>query len=581
MATYTVTAKQREEKRNGSASGSSSSSANSTSKSTQSTRGATSGLTNADISNYGTTTPKYEANPDFAKDFDYDARINAAISSGADQATIDGLKAQKAYAEGVRNGTVKQGGYGEGFGYGNRETAFTFDLGDGNIKNVYSNATTYQDAAKQAGIDLNNAKLLRSATYGTKSSAYSPKGYGFGTISGPDDFTTDIYANDKQTGRFYDMQNMQLAFLEGRDGFHYSAPIVDANYSDLNKAYGKGTQFAGQGDIMGGYNVNFQYPDGSTLNDVIASYGQQEFAMPEVQGNFINPSTGANQTYQDILDKYEEAIAQNNAAQASYFKQQLDLANQQYDDTQKENYINYMMAQKNMPAQLQAQGVNGGMAESTRSALESEYMSNYNQAEIARHNTSTEINVAAQQAAASNNMQAAEIYAGIAQSMLQYEQAEAHYQQQYQLSLMQMQQAQTQWEREFAYQQAQDAQAYALQAQQLAAQEKQLAIEYAYQVEDWNTYSQLTGMNTSNMQKKNSSVGSGSKGKSVSSSMAYDLLDTLKTKGQDAAFDEMEKWSVLGGYSDASIDATWDAVKAMNGMNYQNVFDTSSDVRSR
>ena len=303
--------------------------------------------------------------------------------------------------------------------------------------------------------------------------------------------------------------------------------------------------------------------------------------MPEVQGGYVDPSTGANQTYQDILDKYEEAIAQNNAAQASYFKQQLDLANQQYDDTQRENYINYMMAQKNMPAQLQAQGVNGGMAESTRSALESEYMSNYNQAEIARHNTSTEINVAAQQAAASNNMQAAEIYAGIAQSMLQYEQAEAHYQQQYQLSLIQMQQAQTQWEREFAYQQAQDAQAYALQAQQLASQERQLAIEYAYQVEDWNTYAQLTGMNTGNMQKKSNSVGSGSKGKSVSSSMAYDLLDTLKTKGQDAAFDEMEKWSVLGGYSDASIDATWDAVKAMNGMNYQNVFDTSSDVRSR
>lgn len=580
MATVTVTAKDRENKRNGNTNGSSSSSVNSTSKSTQPTGGTTSGLTSADISNYGTA-PKYEANPDFAKDFDYDARINAAISSGASQDTINGLKAQKEYAEGVRNGTVKEGGYGEGFGYGNRETAFTFDLGDGNIKNVYSNATTYQDAAKQAGIDLNNAKLLRSATYGTKSSAYSPKGYGFGTISGPDDFTTDIYANDEQTGRFYDMQNMQLAFLEGRDGFHYSAPITDANYGDLQNAYNKGTQFAGQGDIMGGYNVNFQYPDGSTLNDVIASYGQQEFAMPEIQGNFINPSTGANETYQDILDKYEEAIAQNNAAQASYFKQQLDLANQQYDDTQRENYINYMMAQKNLPAQLQAQGVNGGMAESTRSALESEYMSNYNQAEIARHNTSTEINVAAQQAAASNNMQAAEIYAGIAQSMLQYEQAEAHYQQQYQLSLMQMQQAQTQWEREFAYQQAQDAQAYALQAQQLASQERQLAIEYAYQVEDWNTYAQLTGMNTGNMQKKSNSVGSGSKGKSVSSSMAYDLLDTLKTKGQDAAFDEMEKWSVLGGYSDASIDATWDAVKAMNGMNYQNVFDTSSDVRSR
>lgn len=597
MATYTVTASQREanKKNNSSSSGSIGSSKN---------------------------TVSYDPNVDYA------AEIQKATLAGASQSVIDSLNAQRnakiagenlnygsltndditnygkvstgssdgsgrTYYDsaqvigGMDNGTydIAQGtggGYGEGNGYNNRETAYTWLLPDGSIKTTYSNATMYQDAAKLAGINLNSgAKLLHSATYGTGSSAYSPKGYGFGVIGGGDDFTTNLYSDDKQTGRFYDMQNMQLQFLSGRDGIDYSNPYAGLAYSGngMTNAYNKGTQFAGQGDIMGGYNVNFQYPDGSTLNDVIASYGQQEFAMPEIQGNFINPSTGANETYQDILNKYEDAIAQNNAAQNAYYKQQLDLANQQYDDTQRENYINYMMAQRNLPAQLQAQGVNGGMAESTRSALESDYMSNYNQTEIARHNTSTEINVAAQQAAASNNMQAAEIYAGIAQSMLEYEQAEAHYQQQYQLSLMQMQQAQTQWEREFAYQQAQDAQAYALQAQQLAAQEKQLAIEYAYQVEDWNTYAQLTGMNTSNMQKKSNSVGSGSKGKSVPATKAYDLLDILKTKGQDAAFAEMEKWSKLDGYSDASIDATWEAVKELNGVNYQNIYDTSSEAR--
>lgn len=637
MATYTVTASQREanKKNNSSSSGSIGSSKNTVSydpnvdyaaeiqkatlagasqsviDSLNAQRNAKiagenlnySSLTNDDIANYGVPRVEYDssqvlganggnydiANPttkdwsNYASDIDYDARINALKATGADQATIDALESQKKYAEDVRNGVVTPKGYGEGMGYsGSKTMRYTFQLADGTTKDFSSNATDYRDAAKLAGIDLNdpNNKLLRSASYSSGSSAYSPKGYGFGVIGGPDDFTTELWV-DSAPDRLYDMQNMQLGFLSGRDGINYLGNYENPSYkgNGINNAYNKGTQFAGQGDIMGGYNVNFQYPDGSTLNDVIAAYGQQEFAMPEIQGNFINPSTGANETYQDILNKYEDAIAQNNAAQNAYYKQQLDLANQQYDDTQRGNYINYMMAQRNLPAQLQAQGVNGGMAESTRSALESEYMSNYNQAEIARHNTSTEINVAAQQAAASNNMQAAEIYAGIAQSMLQYEQAEAHYQQQYQLSLMQMQQAQTQWEREFAYQQAQDAQAYALQAQQLASQERQLAIEYAYQVEDWNTYAQLTGMNTSNMQKKSNSVGSGSKGKSVPATKAYDLLDILKTKGQDAAFAEMEKWSKLDGYSDASIDATWEAVKELNGMNYQNIYDTSSEAR--
>ena len=50
-----------------------------------------------------------------------------------------------------------------------------------------------------------------------------------------------------------------------------------------------------------------------------------------------------------------------------------------------------------------------------------------------------------------------------------------------------------------AYQKAQDSYNATLQAQQMAAQEKQYAIEYAYQVQDWDTYGNLTGTDTSYM----------------------------------------------------------------------------------
>ena len=515
MATYTVTASQREANKKGT-SGSSGSV----------------GTSNSNANN----TVQYDPNVDYA------SLIQSAVQRGESQSVIDSLNAQRnakisgmglnqsaltaddiAGYKSTANGTgrttydsagvignmdngnygIQQGtgnGYGYGNGYGNRETAYTFDMGDGTKKTVYSNATMWEDAAKLNGLDPNKVKLDYAMTYGTGSSSYSPKGYGFGTVGGGNDFTTDLYTDDKQTGKFYDMNNMQLAFLSGRDGMDYQNPYAGLAYNGngITNARNKGTNFAGQGDIMGGYDFNFQLPDGTNLNDTAAK-NNYNYELPTAQNGYIDPTTGAQSTYQDILDKYAEAISQQNASQAAQFKYEQDQANQGYDETQKANYINYMLAKKNIPASLQTQGVNGGMAESTRSALESDYMANYNATENARVNTSAQIDIAAQNALASNNMQAAEVYAGLAQSMLEYEQTAAYYRNQYNLSIMQMQQAQTQWEAEMAYQKAQDSYNATLQAQQMAAQEKQYAIEYAYQVQDWDTYGNLTGTDTSYM----------------------------------------------------------------------------------
>ena len=574
MATYTVTASQREANKKGNSSGSSGSV----------------GTSNSNANN----TVQYDPNVDYA------SLIQSAVQRGESQSVIDSLNAQRnakisgmglnqsaltaddiAGYKSTANGTgrttydsagvignmdngnygIQQGtgnGYGYGNGYGNRETAYTFDMGDGTKKTVYSNATMWEDAAKLNGLDPNKVKLDYAMTYGTGSSSYSPKGYGFGTVGGGNDFTTDLYTDDKQTGKFYDMNNMQLAFLSGRDGMDYQNPYAGLAYNGngITNARNKGTNFAGQGDIMGGYDFNFQLPDGTNLNDTAAK-NNYNYELPTAQNGYIDPTTGAQSTYQDILDKYAEAISQQNASQAAQFKYEQDQANQGYDETQKANYINYMLAKKNIPASLQTQGVNGGMAESTRSALESDYMANYNATENARVNTSAQIDIAAQNALASNNMQAAEVYAGLAQSMLEYEQTAAYYRNQYNLSIMQMRQAQTQWEAEMAYQKAQDSYNATLQAQQMAAQEKQYAIEYAYQVQDWDTYGNLTGTDTSYMKqlsqaelesqllanaKKNSSL-SGSTGRG-----------TGRGTNEDNNPDNTDYTSLIDSYINNSID---------------------------
>lgn len=448
-------------------------------------------LGNMDNGNYGIKNPFEKDYSNFNAGIDFDAKAAAAKASGASQDTINGLLQQKEYSEKVRNGEINPYGYGEGMGYGNRNTKFNFELNDGSFVPVSLNATNWRDAAKLAGINPDDVKNTTTSTYGTASSQYAKPGYGFGTIMGGNDFTTDLRDNDP-TGHFYDMNNMNLSFLSGRDGMDYRNPYAGLDYqgNGMTNAYDKGTGFAGQGGIMGGYGV-----EGPNMDDILANYGND---YPSA--GYIDPTTGARSTYEDILSKYEAAINSNNEALAAAYKYQLEQSNQQYDETQKENYLNYMLAKKNLPAVLQSQGINGGMAESTRSALESEYMRNYNATENARTANSTQINLASQQALSANNMQAAEIYAGIAQSMLEYEQTAAYYQNQYNLSIMQMNQAQSQWEADMAYKQAQDARSYQAAAEQAAEQARQYAIEYAYQVHDWATYGSLTGMDTSYMQ---------------------------------------------------------------------------------
>lgn len=547
------------------------------------------GMDNGD---YNIKNPFNKDYSNFNSDVDFDERIEEAKRFGYGQETIDGLLQMKRYSEQVRNGEINPYGYGEGMGQTNRETGYTFDLGDGKQKTIFSNATRYEDAAKLAGIDLSNgAKFLGSSSYGTASSAYSKPGYGHGVVGGPNDFTTNLYVDDKQTGNWYDMNNMNLSFASGRDGMDYRNPYAGLDYqgNGMTNAYDKGTGFAGQGGIMGGYGV-----EGPNMDDIYANYGNADYGYKgptaeDIQAKMDEAYAG----YQDAVDQRNDALA---AAYASQIKE----LQQQAEEEQRANYINYKLAGLNMPAQMQAAGINGGIAESTLAGLESDYMKNYNNTAGTLTNAVNQLKIAQNNAIAEGNMEAANMYAQMAQNSITLQMQAAQAEQSYNQWVQEMAFARTQWQAEQARYNAELEYNRMLSAQAAQAEETEKLIKYAQTVGDWNLYESLTGTDASYMKqmsqaelnslllsnaKKSSSGSSGGssskKGKQVTNSMADNLLKVYKTKGQDAAFLEMEKWQNVGGYSDSSINSAWDWVKKNVGFNYQDIYDTSSEVRSR
>lgn len=215
-------------------------------------KNATDDALNALRQSYGITDPNTNIFADFNSGIDFDARAEAAKASGASQETIDGLLQMKEYSDGVRNGSVLPFGYVKGMGYGNRNTKFVFNMADGSKKTYSGNETMWRDAAKNSGLE-GIIGLDTALTYGTASSDYAKPGYGFGTIMGPNDFTTEVRNNDED-GRLFNMNNMQLSFLSGRDGMDYYKPGEDFGYTGngLVNAYNKGKEFEGLGPAMGG-----------------------------------------------------------------------------------------------------------------------------------------------------------------------------------------------------------------------------------------------------------------------------------------------------------------------------------------
>lgn len=501
-------------------------------------------------------------------------------------------------------------GYADPTGYyTTRQTAFTWEQPDGTYKTTYSNATNYNQALHDAiasGQVAPNSKLAHSSTYGTGS--LTGNGYNYGRISTGDGLYSGFgdgtdggrYTADNQFGNMYDQTNMQLGFLSGRDGMDYKNPYADKAYNGngIQNAYNKGLQFAGQGELMGG-SADPNNPTTPNLNDIYSQYGANTNGYVGLTKDDIRNQMD------DIYANYEDAVAERNAALSSQYREQQRLLENDNKDQQRANYINYMLSLNNAPSQMQAMGINGGVAESTLAGLKSDYMSNYNSAENTFTNAVNQLKISEANALAEGNMEKANMYSQLAQNSLSLQMQAADAQNSYNKWLAEFNLTKEQW----AYQKAQDEANRLASIQQAQDELTYKTAEWAYKIGDYDLLGATLGMDVSYLKKdrdmdynikqatlngklltnskkangssgrKSSSSGSSKKGSKVTTSMIEKLEKAYNKSGEDAAYKMMSLWEAAG-YGESYIDNAWDYVKANNKYWYMPTYDTSSEVRS-
>lgn len=450
-----------------------------------------SSLTDSDIANYKNTSSVNRNNYVIGQDGGSDK-----YTYNPDDEYIKNLSQSLDYDPNHLRGYADPTGY-----YTTRQNAFVWEMPDGTKKTTYSNATNYNQALKDAvsaGQLTDGAKLLHADTYGT--SSLTGDSYNYGVTAGAgnksgfgDGYEGGRYTSDKQYAHNYDMNNMQLQFLSGRDGMDYKNPYAGLAYegNGMTNAYDKGTQFAGQGGIMGDYGV-----EGPNMDDIYANYGTTNSGYVGLTKDDIESQMN------DAYEGYMDAVNERNDALAAAYASQIEQLKQAAEEEQRANYINYKLAGLNMPAQMQAAGINGGIAESTLAGLESDYMKNYNSTAGTLTNAINQLNIAQNNAIAEGNMEAANMYAQMQQNSLSLQMQAAQAENAYNQWVQEMAFARNQWEYEQARYNAEMAAREQQEAEDRALSELKYMAELGIKVGD-TSYLQSMGFDTSYLDRYN------------------------------------------------------------------------------
>lgn len=319
--------------------------------------------------------------------------------------------------------------------YTSRSTTFRFQTPNG-VRTVTTPDRDYRLAAERMGIDLNTSRLLDASSYFDNR--------GDARRSNPN-FTD------------YDGWGM-----EGAPAGYYNDM---ATMSGLADQYGM--------TIPG---VNDDSLTAQELTNMMAQYGVMR--EPNQYGNYYVPEYNG-LSADEIQSMYDDIYAQQEAQaqrQAEQLRQQYgyygNLIDQQYDDLASQNYVQYMMEQKNLPQYLAANGLSGGATETSLLGLQSNYQNAINQGELARNQALAENNL--QMSAAEN-----EIYNNLASVQASLQQSAIS-------AIMQAQQAEqayNQWMLEFRAGRTDADRNFALQKAQVAFQQYQYNMEQARQAE--------------------------------------------------------------------------------------------------
>lgn len=118
---------------------------------------------------------------------------------------------------------------------------------------------------------------------------------------------------------------------------------------------------------------------------------------------YANTATPYLDSYKKLADAYNAQAKADVANMETRRDTDLTKSNAGYDQTAKQNYINYMQAQKKLPSQLNSMGIRGGASESSLIRLGTNYGSNVASNEAARQSAADSIRQAYAQQIADYN----------------------------------------------------------------------------------------------------------------------------------------------------------------------------------
>ena len=349
--------------------------------------------------------------------------IGNAVVSGLKNSTSNNNTSSNSTASNSSSSTPVNTGYGSGVGYGNREVAFTWNDGT----TTYSNATRWEDAAKEAG--KQGVGLANSVSY---MSSGQQKANG----------NNSIYSNNSQTGNNY------------TNALTYEQMV--ANNYDLGNGTVQGSQGYGYG-----YTDPAMYQNGNyNISDFVVG-GHAPYGSAGYANNLL-----ANNPYPDFLkevqgryDSQEARIAAVNAASVKQGVDRLE-ANRtgiqdMYTDANRQAYVAMMLQNKYLVGQLEADGLNGGATETGRLNIANTYMNNLNANNNGLNKEMANLNNAivdlrntgdlqTQQQILANSQAALDAYSALRQSQIGYDYtlnrdaiSDQRYNQEYQNSLNQ------------------------------------------------------------------------------------------------------------------------------------------------
>ena len=166
-------------------------------------------------------------------------------------------------------------GYNSGSNYSGRETAYTWNDGT----TTYSNATRYQDAAKEAG--KTGVGLSSAVTYST----------GGPTVASGNGFTNKGYSNSSQTGSYYDQaleqEKRALAGIN-TNNMQYTEPLLSFQQEMYPYMQSYVPDYSAMFNNM--QNQNNAYMQ--NITDMLNSYKNSGASNTILENSYVNDALG-------------------------------------------------------------------------------------------------------------------------------------------------------------------------------------------------------------------------------------------------------------------------------------------------